>query len=77
MKITLLLATLFATLGLGACNPASAPTPVVVTTPGPAGATGATGNSGATGATGYDGAKGDTGRTGKPGDTIVVVPVQK
>lgn len=52
MKITLLLATLLATLGLCACNPASAP--------GASGATGTLGYDGAKGDTGRTGNTGDT-----------------
>ena len=85
MKITLLLATLLATLGLAACNPASTPPSPVVVVPGPAGATGATGATGsagtnvpvpgpagatgATGAPGYDGSAGATGATGATGSS--------
>jgi hypothetical protein len=86
MKYTLLISALFATLTLGACQPAvvSAPAPTVVV-PGPAGPTGATGSQGAAGNTGdqgiqgnqgnqgNDGTKGATGKSGN-GTTVIVVP---
>lgn len=60
--------TLLAALGLAACNPPTVVT-VPVSVPGPAGATGATGDTGAAGNTGSTGATGNTGSTGATGNT--------
>ena len=76
MKITLLLATLVATLGLTACDrptvvntpPSSTvAVPVPVPVPGPAGPQGESGKPGSMGATGDPGKSGST--------TVIAVPV--
>jgi hypothetical protein len=82
MKYSMIFPALVITLALTACD--MRPTPVVVTTPGPAGATGATGakgstgSTGSTGDTGATGSTGDTGARGKTGGdtTVVVVPAK-
>ncbi len=71
MKHSMLIAALFASLSLAACErPTTVVVPTPVAVPGPAGPTGATGEQGNTGSTG------STGATGKPGDgtTVIVVP---
>lgn len=92
MKTSILLPTALAAFVLSACNPAgNPPAPVVVTTPGPAGAPGPAGPPGTPGPAvvtpgavvavpgpqGPPGDKGETGQPGKPGETVVVVPSEK
>lgn len=70
MKNSMVLSAVLVALTLSACE--KQPTvvvPAVVTVPGPAGPTGATGSSGQTGSTGSAGATGDTGAVGNTGDT--------
>ena len=75
MKYSILLSTLFAALGLAACDKptvVNVPAPVVtpaqtVVVPGPAGPQGATGNTGA------EGTKGEPGKPGE-GTTVIVTP---
>lgn len=85
MKTSVLLTTAVVTVFLSACNPVSAPQPVVVTPPGPAGPPGTPGAVVAApgavvavpGPQGPPGAPGEPGTPGKPGETIVVVPTEK
>lgn len=69
MNYSMLVATLLATLSLGACDrPTVVTVPAItIAVPGPAGPTGATG------AQGNDGSKGETGKTGE-GTTVIVTP---
>ncbi|MGK2941246.1 MAG: hypothetical protein ACSLFJ_06150 [Immundisolibacter sp.] len=72
MNRPMLILTLFATLGLGACD-----RPNVVNVP--AAAPGAPGPAGPQGETGYQGSKGDSGETGDAGksgegSTVIVLP---
>ena len=78
MNRYLLAPLILVAFSLGACSRTEpAPPPVVIAVPGPAGATGATGDVGSTGATGDAGRPGATGDTGKAATdtTVIVVPV--
>jgi hypothetical protein len=74
MNRYVLIAPLFSTLFLGACErPTVINVPVPVAVPGPAGPTGATGSQGSQGSQGADGSKGDTGKPGE-GTTLILIP---
>jgi hypothetical protein len=74
MNRYVLIAPLFSTLFLGACErPTVINVPVPVAVPGPAGPTGATGSQGSQGYQGADGSKGDTGKPGE-GTTLILIP---
>jgi Collagen triple helix repeat (20 copies) len=78
MNRSILIAALFATLGLSACDKPTVinvpPTQVAVPGPaGPPGATGDQGKQGNQGNQGNDGTKGEVGKAGE-GTTVVVVP---
>ncbi len=79
MKKSIVLLALLSGFGLTACD--QSPDTVVVPVPGPAGATGATGQSGdegiqgQTGKSGDTGIQGETGETGETGgDTTIIIP---
>ncbi len=78
MKHIVVIAAVFATLSLVACERATVvtPPPATIVVPGPAGPTGATGSTGATGDQGATGTTGDQGATGKTGSgtTVIVTP---
>lgn len=76
MKKSIILLALFSGITLSACD--QSPDTVLVPVPGPAGATGATGQSGDEGIQGQTGRSGDTGIQGETGetggDTTIIIP---